>query len=97
VNWVLIQHDDGTLAEYAHLQPNGVTVAIGQRVRRGDVLGLSGNTGFSSVPHLHFSVHTAVDGGTKRSFPFVWRSEAGNGEVPVQGTVYTAFEPAGVS
>jgi len=41
---------------YAHLRPEGVLVRVGQRVRQGQQIGLSGNTGFTSGPHLHFAV-----------------------------------------
>ncbi|MCY7355091.1 MAG: M23 family metallopeptidase [Lysobacter sp.] len=55
-NFVRILHDDGTMALYAHLQENGVHVRLGQRVRQGQQIGLSGNTGFTSGPHLHYVV-----------------------------------------
>ncbi len=55
-NFVRILHDDGTMALYAHLQESGVHVRVGQRVRQGQRIGLSGNTGFTSGPHLHFVV-----------------------------------------
>ncbi len=53
-NFIRIVHDDGSMALYAHLQPEGVQVRVGQRVRAGQRIGLSGNTGFSTAPHLHF-------------------------------------------
>ena len=57
------------MAVYAHLQPGGVLVRTGQRVRRGQPIGLSGNTGFSSGPHLHFVVQ--VNRGMRlESIPF---------------------------
>ena len=56
-NFVRVLHDDGTMALYAHLQRGGVIVAAGERVRRGQVIAFSGNTGASSGPHLHFAVH----------------------------------------
>ena len=55
-NYVRILHDDGTMGLYAHLRPEGVLVRVGQRVRQGQQIGLSGNTGFTSGPHLHFAV-----------------------------------------
>ena len=55
-NYVRVLHDDGTMALYAHLDRDGVVARVGQRVRRGDALGLSGNTGYSNGPHLHFVV-----------------------------------------
>jgi murein DD-endopeptidase MepM/ murein hydrolase activator NlpD len=55
-NFVLIYHDDGTLASYYHFQQNGVVVQIGEKVTQGQLIGYSGNTGFSSGPHLHVEV-----------------------------------------
>jgi len=57
-NYITILHDDGTLAEYYHLQQYGARVKAGQIVEKGDVLALSGNTGFSKAAHLHFAVYT---------------------------------------
>lgn len=55
-NLVRILHDDGTWAEYAHLSRNTIRVRPGDRVERGEYIADSGNTGFSSGPHLHFAV-----------------------------------------
>lgn len=55
-NHVVLALDDGRFALYAHLQTGSVRVHPGDRVRRGDVLGLVGNTGNSTEPHLHFHV-----------------------------------------
>lgn len=68
-NFIRILHDDGTMALYAHLQPGGVHVRVGQAVRRGQAIGLSGNTGLSTAPHLHFVVQ-ANRGMRLESVPF---------------------------
>lgn len=55
-NYVRVMHSDGTFATYYHLKYRGVLVKAGQRVEKGEPLGYSGNTGYTSGPHLHFSV-----------------------------------------
>ena len=68
-NFVRIVHEDGTMALYAHLQQGGVLVRAGQHVRKAEVIGLSGNTGFTTGPHLHFAVQ-ANRGMKLESIPF---------------------------
>ena len=55
-NFIIIQHNDGSSAMYWHLQKAGVLVNVGDTVKRGQLIGLSGNTGYSAFPHLHFEV-----------------------------------------
>lgn len=55
-NVIRVLHDDGSMAIYAHLKENGAYVRIGQRVTVGEQIAISGNTGYSSGPHLHFCV-----------------------------------------
>ena len=55
-NFVRVLHDDGTMGVYLHLKRGSVSVREGQRVAVGSALALSGNTGNSSGPHLHFVV-----------------------------------------
>jgi len=55
-NFVRVLHDDGTMGVYLHLKQGSVSVREGQRVAVGSPLALSGNTGNSSGPHLHFVV-----------------------------------------
>lgn len=86
-NHIRILHSDGTMAVYAHLALESVVVAIGDHVRVGEVIAKSGNTGFSSGPHLHFVVQRN-QGGTLASVPFKFTA---NGKVfkPEQGQVLT--------
>jgi len=92
-NFVLVRHADGTLGEYMHLAPSGVQVKPGQAVERGQELALSGNTGFSSTPHLHFQVMTAAETGlAKQSFPFELAVKPRRASAPVQGQRYAAWE-----
>lgn len=75
-NYIRIAHDDGTMAVYAHLKRNGALVRVGQRVRAGDRIGLSGNTGYTTGPHLHFVVQ--VNRGMRiESLPFRMRGPGG--------------------
>ena len=60
-NFIRILHDDGTMAVYAHLDYDGIRVQTGQRVQRGQKIALSGNTGYSTGPHLHFAVQVNQD------------------------------------
>jgi len=92
-NFVLVLHDDGTIGEYMHLSPSGAEVRPGQRVVRGQELALSGNTGYSSTPHLHFQVMTAAEDGTaKHPFPFEFAVGPRQASAPVLGQRYRAWE-----
>jgi murein DD-endopeptidase MepM/ murein hydrolase activator NlpD len=70
-NHVIEKIGRGKYAVYAHLQPGSVGVRPGQHVRSGQVLGLLGNSGNSSDPHLHFSIQDGPDPLTSTSLPFV--------------------------
>ena len=66
-NLIVIYHEDGTLAEYVHLDYNGALVEVGDVVAKGDLIGISGNTGWSSGPHLHFMVFQYTKNGKRKS------------------------------
>ncbi|MEM1347348.1 MAG: M23 family metallopeptidase [Myxococcota bacterium] len=55
-NFVILDHGDGTFSEYYHLQHYGALVEPGESVCAGQLIGLCGNTGFSTGAHLHFAV-----------------------------------------
>jgi murein DD-endopeptidase MepM/ murein hydrolase activator NlpD len=61
-NLIVIQHSDGSRSGYWHLQKDGALVNIGDTIKKGQLIGLSGNTGYTAFPHLHF---------------IAWRSGAG--------------------
>jgi murein DD-endopeptidase MepM/ murein hydrolase activator NlpD len=55
-NHIIIRHDDGSVAMYWHLQKDGVLINIGDTIKKGQLIGYSGNTGYTAFPHLHFQV-----------------------------------------
>jgi len=55
-NYISIQHNDGSVAHYWHLKKEGAEVNVGDTVSAGQLIGESGNTGYSAFPHLHFEV-----------------------------------------
>jgi murein DD-endopeptidase MepM/ murein hydrolase activator NlpD len=89
-NVVLVQHSDGTIGIYAHLKHGGNKVKVGDKVAVGDLLGLSGNTGFTSGPHLHFSVFKARSGRERLSLPVKFRTAESVGLTLVSGQSYKA-------
>jgi murein DD-endopeptidase MepM/ murein hydrolase activator NlpD len=70
-NHVIIDHGDGFYSFYAHLQPGSVTVEVGDEVQTGDQLGLLGNTGNTSAPHLHFHVMSGPSALGSDGVPYV--------------------------
>lgn len=68
-NYVRVLHDDGSMALYAHLAGGSMLRRAGDKVVVGQLVGKSGNTGFSTGPHLHFSVQRN-SGMSLRAIPF---------------------------
>jgi len=57
LNWITIAHSNDEFSQYAHIKHQGAMVQKGDQVKTGDIIGYSGNTGFSTCPHLHFHVY----------------------------------------
>jgi murein DD-endopeptidase MepM/ murein hydrolase activator NlpD len=86
-NYINIRHSDGTLAGYVHLTQNGALVSVGDMVTQGDVIGLSGDTGSSTQPHLHFHVQQASGLPT---IPITFRNTRAHPQGLLQGQSYLA-------
>ena len=89
-NIVRILHDDGSYALYAHLNWNSIRVRPGDRVRAGQYIADSGNTGFTSGPHLHFAVQRNV-GMRVDSMRVNFRGPNEDRITPASGNVLTAY------
>lgn len=61
-NYIIIEHPDKTRAGYWHLKQDGALVNAGDTIKQGQVIGLSGKTGYTALPHLHFLVWTNKHG-----------------------------------
>jgi murein DD-endopeptidase MepM/ murein hydrolase activator NlpD len=89
-NVIEILHDDGTIAVYAHLHWDSIRVHVGQRVGVGEYIADSGNTGFSSGPHLHFAVWRNSALG-EIAVPVVFAGPGGAGVTAETGAPLTAY------
>ena len=76
-NYITIYHEDGTMANYFHLQKNGSKVKVGDKITAGQIIALSGNTGWSSGPHLHFQVFFYTTDMDFKSIPTLFLQEDG--------------------
>jgi murein DD-endopeptidase len=73
-NYLILDLGGGRYAFYAHLQPGSQRVHVGDKVRRGQVIALLGNTGNSDGPHLHFHVSNANNPLGAEGVPYVFAS-----------------------
>lgn len=88
-NLIAVVHDDGSLADYVHLSPGGARVKVGQRVETGQLLGLSGATGYATAPHLHFEVYRpTADARHRQSLAVKFQTAQGRVQLE-QGVTYT--------
>ena len=89
-NLIEILHDDGTIAVYGHLHWDSIRVHIAQHVALGEYIADSGNTGFSSGPHLHFAVWRNA-GEEDVSVPIQFAGPGGTAVNAVTGVQLTAY------
>jgi len=89
-NYIVILHHDGTTGEYYHLKRNGALVDVGDHIAAGQKIGLSGNTGHTTMPHLHFAVYRAAEWGNTQSIPVRFLSSVGVVHSPRRGGRYQA-------
>lgn len=82
-NYVIVDLNNGFYAAFCHLKPGSVRVKVGDRVSRGQVLGLLGNSGNSDAPHLHFQVCDANSVFGSEGFPFIHKEFKYLGPFPV--------------
>jgi murein DD-endopeptidase MepM/ murein hydrolase activator NlpD len=94
-NLIFVRHSDATLGEYLHLLKGGMKVKPGDKVRLGQQLGLSGNSGYSRGPHLHFMVFRSKDSHARESLPIRFLTKEGPGIELEQGRSYTALPITG--
>jgi murein DD-endopeptidase MepM/ murein hydrolase activator NlpD len=89
-NYILIYHDeDGTFASYVHLKKDGAAVQPGDKVKPGQLIGYSGNTGWSSGPHLHFEVYVP-ELNTRKSVKTKFKLDDGSVELLEERKSYTS-------
>lgn len=94
-NYIVIEHIDNTVSRYIHLTTLGALVDLQETVVQGQVIAISGNTGNSSEPHLHFDVgdgpctpHVQT---SCRSLPVNFRNTSAHQNGLIQGQSYTAL------
>ncbi|MCK4842742.1 MAG: M23 family metallopeptidase [Methylococcales bacterium] len=87
-NSIRILHDDGSMAIYAHLALEKAQVYPGLEVTEGQLIGYSGDTGFSTGPHLHFAIQLNK-GMDLVSVPFKFTDSVGTVKIPQVGAWLT--------
>lgn len=90
-NYIIVLHDDGTTGEYFHLDKDGALVEVGDSITQGQEIGRSGNTGHTTMPHLHFAVYRAAENGNTQSIPVRFQTPDGIIDQPRRGGRYQAI------
>ena len=78
-NFVVVDIGRGHFAFFAHLQPGSLTVKLGDRVKTGDVIGLLGNSGNTTAPHLHFHMMDGPSPLVANGLPYTFTAFASRG------------------
>ena len=93
-NHVILEVGPGRYAFYAHVRPGSITVKVGQRVKKGQVIAKLGNTGNSTEPHLHFHMSDGTAPLGSQGIPYVFeRAEfVGTCSMATQKCTHTAGE-----
>jgi hypothetical protein len=94
-NFVVVDIGRGRFAFYAHLDPGSLRVEKGDRVRRGEVVGLLGNSGNTDAPHLHFHVMDSPSPLESNGLPFTFNSFRGQGVVTDRAPLFEG-DPAAI-
>lgn len=93
-NMVIIDIGGGNYAQYGHMIPGSIAVAVGQHVTAGQVLGLLGNSGNSDAPHLHFQLGTnSTSILASEGLPFLIQNYQANGTIVSVGPNQYAVVP----
>jgi len=91
LNLITTLSDDGGMVEYLHLNKDGARVAVGDTARKGELIGYSGNTGYSFGPHLHVAVIRATEKLEQVTVPMKFKTSEGV-QLLNSGVVYQSAE-----
>jgi murein DD-endopeptidase MepM/ murein hydrolase activator NlpD len=81
-NHVILDLGGGVYAFYAHMRKKSIVVHVGERVKRGQLLGKLGNSGNTSAPHLHFHLMDGISVLGSNGIPYVIDSFVLAGKIP---------------
>jgi murein DD-endopeptidase MepM/ murein hydrolase activator NlpD len=91
-NAIVLLQEDGTYSLYAHITNRGSRVKVGQIIKQGDTIAVSGNSGESPAPHLHFQVNACGDFTKCESLPVTFRNASPDSRRLDQGSEYDAIK-----
>ncbi len=86
-NAIIINHQNGEYSLLCHLKHNSIHVKVGDQVKQGSVIGLCGNTGNTSEPHIHFNLQNGPRMHTAKALPAQFE------RIIVDGKVKMKYEP----